>query len=69
MFYVYAIYSLNSNKFYIGFTSDLEARLYSHNHISNKGWTAKYKPWILIYHETLNNKQDALKREKQLTQI
>ena len=66
MFYVYALYSKDFDKIYIGFTSDLNARLNAHNHESNTGWTSKFKPWILFYNEEFMNKSDAMKREKQL---
>ncbi|MBX3239964.1 MAG: GIY-YIG nuclease family protein [Chitinophagaceae bacterium] len=45
---VYILYSGRFNKHYTGFTSDLESRLYSHNH-AGKGWTAGYRPWRLIF--------------------
>jgi putative endonuclease len=41
-------------------------RLKTHNDLNNKGWTRKYQPWIQLYFEEYNTKQDALKREKQL---
>ena len=66
MYYVYALYSVKYKKIYIGFTSNLEQRLSSHNHLLNKGYTAKYKPWIIIYSEEYINKRTALLREKQL---
>jgi putative endonuclease len=66
MFTVYVLYSKSFNKIYIGYTSDLEQRLISHNHPRNKGWTRKFAPWILIYSETFDLKSDAMKREKQL---
>ncbi len=66
MFVVYALYSLTYNKIYIGFTSDLEQRLKSHNKLGKKGWTIKFRPWELIYSEECSLKSEALKREKQL---
>ena len=47
-------------------TSDIDARLASHNHPQNRGWTAKYQPWEVIYKESLHSKKAALIREKQL---
>ena len=66
MYYVYAIYSKSFNKIYVGYTSDLEARLTSHNYLATKGFTIKYRPWVLIYSEEFNLKSDAIKREKEL---
>ncbi|GAB1451528.1 hypothetical protein MASR2M47_15850 [Draconibacterium sp.] len=66
MFYVYALYSEQFDKIYIGFSADAQKRLASHNDQLNTGWTAKYKPWKIIYTEEFENKTAALKREKQL---
>ena len=66
MFSVYVLYSKNWNKIYIGFTSDLEQRLRSHNELSKKGWTVKFRPWQLIYKEVYSLKPEAMKREKEL---
>jgi putative endonuclease len=66
MYYVYALYSVEYNKIYIGFATDLEKRLAAHNHLLNKGYTAKFKPWIIIYTESCVSKKKALIREKQL---
>ena len=66
MFTVYALYSEKYNKIYIGYTSNLKERLLSHNELSTKGWTVKYRPWKLIYQEEFELKSDAMKREKEL---
>ena len=66
MFTVYVLYSKDYNKIYIGFTSDLEQRLLSHNELGKKGWTIKFRPWQLIYKEEYQLKSDAMKREKEL---
>ncbi|HET6994959.1 MAG TPA: GIY-YIG nuclease family protein [Chitinophagaceae bacterium] len=66
MFNVYVLYSESFKKIYIGFTSDINARLKSHNELSIKGWTIKYRPWKLVYTENFGIKAQATKREKQL---
>ncbi|GIL24208.1 MAG: hypothetical protein BroJett042_27210 [Bacteroidota bacterium] len=66
MYYVYVLSSSIRNKIYIGFTSDLETRLRSHNELGTKGWTIKFRPWTLVYHETFSTKAEAMKREKEL---
>ena len=65
-FTVYALYSPTFNKIYIGYTSDLKNRIESHNIFSKKGYTAKYRPWNLVYSEEHPSKELAMKREKQL---
>jgi len=66
VFTVYILYSPVFDKIYIGFTSDLNQRLLSHNHLSNKGWTKKYRPWEVIHQENFDSKQEAMRREKNL---
>jgi len=66
MFTVYVLYSPSSDKIYIGFTADLEKRILSHNHLATKGWTLKFRPWVLLYTEFFELKSDAQKRERQL---
>ncbi|MEX2479158.1 MAG: GIY-YIG nuclease family protein [Gracilimonas sp.] len=66
MFTVYALYSPAYEKIYIGYTSNLEQRLLSHNKLGKKGWTIKYRPWELVFTEEFENKKDAMNREKQL---
>ncbi|HEX7845643.1 MAG TPA: GIY-YIG nuclease family protein [Chitinophagaceae bacterium] len=66
MFTVYVLYSEQYDKIYIGYTSNLEARLKSHQELSTKGWTVKFRPWKLIHTEIFEKKTDAMRREKQL---
>ena len=66
MYTVYALYSEKYNKIYIGYSSDIESRLKSHNELSNKCWTKKFRPWKLILSEKYFDKLEAIKREKQL---
>ena len=66
MFTVYALYSPDHDKIYIGYTSNLELRLLSHNKLGKKGWTIKYRPWELVFTEEFETKKEALKREKEL---
>ena len=66
MFTVYVLHSQKFNKIYIGFTSDIEKRLFAHNHSSNKGWTKSFQPWKIIYFEEFKTKEEAMIREKQL---
>ena len=65
-FTVYVLFSDIHNELYVGYTSNIEARLQSHNSIKNKGYTKRYQPWQLVYTEFFDNKQSAMIREKQL---
>jgi len=66
MFIVYVLYSEQHNKIYVGFTSNLEQRFISHNELGKKGWTIKFRPWIIVHQESFDSKSDAMKREKEL---
>ena len=62
---VYILFSIAHQKHYTGFTSNLDQRLLSHNQLGH-GWTAKYRPWTLIYTKTFADKAAATKFEKWL---
>lgn len=66
MYTVYILYSIAFNKIYVGYTSNLEQRLLSHNELGKKGWTIKFRPWQLIHQELYTTKTEALLREKEL---
>ena len=64
-FTVYILLSVKLNKHYVGFTSNLQLRLKSHNEFG-KDWTARYRPWKIIYTKEFESKVDAMKYEKWL---
>ena len=64
-YYTYVLHSLKHNKIYIGYTNNLERRLYFHNK-GIKCWTAKFVPWELVYHEEFDTKSEAMDRENEL---
>ena len=64
---VYVLYSETHNKTYIGYTSNLIQRFKSHQALG-KDWTAKFRPWLVIYCEYFTDKSEAQKREIQLKQ-
>ncbi len=62
---VYILFSINFQKHYTGFTSNLEQRILSHNELG-KDWTAKYRPWKIIYTKEFESKKEAMEYEKWL---
>lgn len=66
MYQVYVLYSKDHDKIYIGYTSNLEERIESHNHLATKGWTIKYRPWEMLYTESFEETTRTMNREKQL---
>ena len=65
LYTVYILYSQGYKKHYTGFTSNLEQRLLSHNKLGNE-WTAKYRPWLLVYTKQFTDKSEAMRYEKWL---
>ena len=63
---VYILESINSQRYYIGHTNDLERRLDEHNDVSRKGWTRMHVPWRVIYSRTYDTRANAMKEEKRL---
>ena len=65
MYYTYILYSKSINKYYVGYTENLELRIERHN----SGW-GKYSsrgiPWELIYSESFSTKSEAIKRENEI---
>ncbi len=65
MYYVYVLRSINFNRQYVGFTSNIKNRLNQHNTGKTKS-TKPYKPWKILFYEKFENKKDAIAREKYL---
>ncbi|MFH1198316.1 MAG: GIY-YIG nuclease family protein [bacterium] len=62
-YFVYILRSKVFSKTYVGFTEDLQRRLYEHN--SGKStFTRKYKPWEIVFFEKYLYLDEAVKREK-----
>ncbi|MBA5629645.1 GIY-YIG nuclease family protein [Moheibacter lacus] len=59
------LFSESSGKHYTGYTSDLETRILSHNEFG-LGWTAKYRPWKIIFTKDFETKKEAMDFEKWL---
>lgn len=65
--YIYALYNKETNKIYIGETSNVQRRVSEHNKKLGNHYTAKIKgDWKLIYKEEAEDRTNALIREKQL---
>ena len=66
MAYLYILYSLSLDKYYIGHTTLLpEERL--RRHLTNHdGFTAQAKDWAIVYIETFSDKVLAYAREREI---
>jgi putative endonuclease len=63
IYHVYIIQSLLDRSYYIGYTRNLERRIYHHNH-DKTGYTSRKAPWNLVYSESYETKTLAIKREQ-----
>ena len=62
-YYVYILKSLVTDKFYVGSTQDLEARLIRHNEGRSK-FTKPFRPWKIVHTERFETRSEATKRER-----
>ena len=63
IWYVYALFSSDYNRIYIGMTQRPEERLKEHNRGKMKS-TKGYRPWIRIFLEKAGNIEQARQLEK-----
>jgi len=64
---IYIMTNLARTTFYIGVTSDLQARIQEHKTTKYlKSFTAKYKLHFCIYYEVQSSIEEAIAREKQV---
>ena len=57
MYYTYILQSEKDQSFYIGYTSNLEHRLYEHNEGFSR-YTKHKRPWKIVYFEKFEEKSD-----------
>lgn len=67
MYYVYIIKSINfPDETYIGYTTNLNKRLNTHNKGMGSNHTNKFKPWKIETYIAFSDKEKALNFEKYL---
>ena len=62
MNYTYIV-KCSDGTFYTGWTNDLTRRMEAHNQGSGAKYTKARRPVTLIYYETFETKEEAMKRE------
>ena len=67
-YFVYVLYSASLNRFYIGQTNNMKARLERHN-TSDGFYTSRGKPWELIWSCKKPTRSDAVKLERKLKNL
>jgi putative endonuclease len=65
-FYVYVTASLHNRVLYIGMTSDLTKRIWEHKNKVVKGFSKTYNVDRLVYFETYDDAENAIKRERNM---
>ncbi len=65
MSYVYILKSVNTSRYYIGCTDDLERRLREHNN-GKSASTKAFRPWQLAHSEYFKTLAEARQRERYL---
>ena len=68
MYYVYILYSLDFDRFYIGQSQDIELRLIYHNSGYEKS-TSPYKPWKLMLSIEKQTRSEAIILERKLKNL
>ena len=63
--FLYILRSKSSGRFYVGVSSDPEKRLRFHNYIE-RGFTARYRPWEIVFMQEYETKEDALCAERKV---
>ena len=65
-YYLYILTNKKNGTLYIGVTNDLERRLFEHKNKLVEGFTKNYGLDKLVYFETYQYVNDAIKREKNM---
>lgn len=63
MYYTYILYSKKLDKFYIGYTENINNRFKEHNK-GEVNYTSRGLPWVLVHYQAFIYKEDAQKEEK-----
>ena len=66
LYYVYILASKRQGVLYIGFTGDLEVRIYQHINEVFEGFTKRYHVKHLVYYECHGDPLSGIEREKQM---
>jgi len=65
-YYIYIVASRRNGTLYVGVTSNLLQRVYAHRNDLVEGFTKKYGVRMLVYFEECDEREGALRREKQI---
>jgi putative endonuclease len=64
-FFVYIIYSISLDQYYIGQSENLNDRVFRHKNSGSKS-TKKANDWELVYYENFQSRMEAVLRETEI---
>ncbi|PIQ07525.1 MAG: excinuclease ABC subunit C [Ignavibacteriales bacterium CG18_big_fil_WC_8_21_14_2_50_31_20] len=64
-YFLYILQSISSDKFYTGISKEPSLRLIYHNNLE-KGFTARYRPWNIVFTKEFPSKEDAAFAERKI---
>ncbi|MBN2414532.1 GIY-YIG nuclease family protein [bacterium] len=62
---MYILYSHKTDRYYIGFSLNVQQRLHYHN-LGRKGWTKRGIPWDLVFEHPCRDKVHAMQVERMI---
>ena len=62
MFSVYILFSTKLNRYYVGYTNNMQRRISEHNRKKGK-YTDAGIPWVVVYSEQFQTRRAAMGRE------
>ena len=65
MFHLYIIYSKKLDRYYVGYTENIDLRITQHNS-GISSFTSKAKDWTLVYNESFATREQAHHRELEI---
>ncbi|MGC9513821.1 MAG: GIY-YIG nuclease family protein [Fidelibacterota bacterium] len=68
MYYTYILYSKKVDRYYVGYTSDLEERLKRH-HDHKISYTSNRGPWKLVWYKAFDSKSAAYACERSIKKM
>ena len=64
-YWVYILHSEEFDRYYVGQSDNPERRLEFHNSIE-RGFTARYKPWKIVYKKECETREEAIRLENSI---
>lgn len=64
-FFVYILYSVSMDRYYVGFSRDVEARIAQHRD-AERGWTSRADDWSLVHEIAAESEGEARVLERRI---